>query len=189
MKAILESKDFIKLVDATKRFAAMSDTKPIHTWIRLEFTKESNKVTAIAVDGYKMGFETRNCFDLDEDFVAYIRPNIKKPFVSQKYVAIELIGKRLLISYDSDIVGYQQPDGEFLDWKKTYEDIIGKDTTYKIGFNVDHLIAALQSAKASTPDRLRIPAVLEFGNPHEPLVIRTGDGNVKIALPVRLKQE
>lgn len=189
MKAILEGKDFIKLVEATKRFAATTDTKPIHTWIRLEFTKEPNQVTAIAVDGYKMGFETVNCFDLDENFVAYIKPGIKKPLKSQAYVVIELIEKRLLISYDSDIVGYQQPDGEFLDWKKTYAGLTENKVSYKIGFNVDHLIAALQSTKASVPDRLRMPAILEFRSPMEPLVIRTGDGNVKIALPVRLKQE
>lgn len=189
MKAIIGVTDFNRLIDSVKRFAAKSG-KPIHFWIRLEFSAELKTVTAIAVDGYKMGVEVVNCFECDKDFAAYVKPDIKRINKSFEELTVELLDSQLLISYGDISIGYIQPEGEFLDWRQSYREICQTEVDYKIAFNGEHLLAALQSAKASASDDFRrTPIVLKFRGPVSPVAMETENGSFKIALPVRLKGE
>lgn len=184
MKATMQSEDFNRLIDATKKSCARHDSKLIHMWIRIEFS--GTTATAVSVDGYRMHIERAACYDLDESFTAYIKPSMKK-FPRKMYVEIERQDEKLFISCGEDIAGYRQPDGEFLDWQKTYGDIMEKEPILRMGFNSEYMYDALSSLKSCTSDFLRQPIILEVRDPLQPAILRTGDSGERVVLPVRLK--
>lgn len=172
--------------DATKKFTAKSDHSPIHKYIRLDFISNPASVTAVALDGYRMSIEKSICFSVDKNFSCYIKPEMPKCPVAIKQVKLELQGDKVFIEYGDAIVGCKQLKGEPFDYKKSYADMTANEPIYKIGFNADYLIDALQSAKASNGGSFRDPVILELRNPKEPIILKTGGENIKVVLPVRV---
>lgn len=189
MKAVIDGKCFNRIIESTKRFTAQNETKPIHMWIRLEFTKDPAQVKSIAVDGYKMSIESSLCLEVDQDFIVYVKPTITKAGRYEKFVSIELADNKAIVTYQQaeTIAGFVQPKGEFLNWSKVLKDSEAKPATYKIGVNGDHLLAALNGARSSVGNAFTKPIIFEFRSPIEPILLHTGDGNVKMVLPVRTK--
>ena len=64
-----------------------------------------------------------------------------------------------------------------------------KESTFRIGFNGNYLLTALQAAKVSTGGTYKNPIILEFNGPTSPCVIRTNTSDVKMVLPIRIKAE
>lgn len=173
---------FNRLIEATKSFASKYSAKVIHQYIRLEFRSDYSEVTAIAVDGCRMSVEHAVC-NADEDFVVYVKSNIKLP--RRKNVVIELTEDEAVFRCDGFIFGYQQPHGEFLNW----ESALPKDEpTFRIAFNGEYLLSALQAARVSVGGTYKNPIVLEFRSPVEPVIIKTNGKDVKMVLPIRIKE-
>lgn len=181
MKAKIYTNDFNRIVAATKDFVAKNENKRTHNYIRLEFRSEEQRVSAIAVDGYRMSVEHSVC-ECDEDFNAYIRSNVKLP--SGLNAIFEIQDGEVIIRCGDFIFGYQQPEGEFLDWEK----VLPEAPTFKIGFNGNYLLTALNAAKVSAGNSFKSPIVLEFRGPLEPVIIRTNKDDVKMVLPIRIKE-
>ena len=119
----------------------------------------------------------------EEDFEVYVHGNVKLPKNSQ--VDIELHDNEVILRCDGYVFGYRQPDvPEYLDWKKVVPET---DPAYRIAFNGDYLLSALQAAKASVGGTYKNPVVLEFRSPTEPIVLRTNKKDIKLVLPIRLK--
>lgn len=176
-----------RLIQATRNFTENGGNKPIHEYIRLEFSKEFNSVTAVAVNSYRMLVEHASCM-VEEDFIAYIKPVIP-PAHKESWATIELKDSVCYIDIDGIITGYQQPEGNYLDWMKVLDTALEKPPQYRIGFNGDYLLSALQAAKASVGDVFRSPVVLEFRGPTEPILLKTNKNDYKMVLPVRLGSE
>ena len=187
MKAQISAPSLKRLIQATRGFIDRSDRHPVHKYIRLEFSREFSLVTAIAVDGYKISIEHATC-SVDEDFTAYIKAVIP-PARKNSVAFIELNDGVCSININGCIVGYQQPDDNFIDWKNALSDVDQKPVQYRIGFNGDYLLAALQAAKASVGNTFSKPIILEFRSSLDPLLIKTNQSDVKMVLPVRLKEE
>lgn len=185
MKAQISASSLKQLIQATRGCMDRSDYHSAHKYIRLEFSKEFSLVTAITVDGYKMSVEHAAC-GVDEDFTAYIKAIIP-PARKSSDAIIELKDGTCYINIDGCIVGYQQPKDEFIDWKEALKNTDQKPVKYRIGFNGNYLLTALQAAKASTGNVFRTPIILEFRSPLDPLLIKTNQSDVKMVLPVRLK--
>lgn len=183
MKACMMTEDFNRIIKATKSFVQKTGSRKIYQYIRIEFSAESSRVTAVAVDGYRMSVEHAMCYDCDEDFVIYVRDNIALP--KKNNVMFELVDGECMIKCNDMIFGYVQPDGEFLDWKKVLPE---KAPEYKIAFNGDFMISALQSARTSVGNVFKNPVALEFRGPNEPIILRTNKDDIKMVLPVRIKQ-
>lgn len=186
MQAILMASDLRRLITATKAFVAVSDSRPIHQYIRLDFNKELGSASAIAVDGYRLSIEHAVCGDIDEDFTAYIKPALPKASINDKAI-IEVKDGFCFIRVNDNIVGTRQPGGEFSDCKETISSLDKSPPSYRIGFNGDYLLAALQAAKASCGNSFRTPVILEFRSNQQPIVLRTNKEDIKIVLPVRIK--
>lgn len=186
MTAIIETKNWNRIINATKKFTSTSGGNPTHRCIRLDFRINSSSVTAVALDGYRMSIEHSICFGVDEDFSCYIKPDMPKCPAAIKQVKVELQADKVFIEYGDAIVGCKQPKGEFLDYNKIYADTTAKEPIYKIGFNADYLIDALQSAKASNGGSFREPVILELRSPTAPIILKTGGENIKVVLPIRL---
>ncbi len=183
MKAQIHTNDFNRIVDATKQFAAKNTVRPIYKFIRLEFSAADHSVTAIATDGYRMSIEHSVC-DCDEDFTAYINPATRLPRGMEAIIEIEKAD--LIIRCGDFIFGCQQRDGDFLDWKNVLPE---EEPTFRIGFNGNYLLSALQSAKVSLGNSFRSPVILEFRGAEKPVILRTNKNDLKMVFPVRIKHD
>ena len=181
MKAKIYTNDFNRIIAATKDFTGSKTPGRILDFIRLEFCAGEQKVTAIAVDGFRMSVEHTVC-ECDEDFNAYIRSNVKLP--SGLNAIFEIQDGEAIIRCGDFIIGYKQPEGEFLNWEK----VLPEQPTFKIGFNGNYLLSALKAAKVSAGNSFKSPVVLEFHSPLEPVIIRTNHDDVKMVLPIRIKE-
>lgn len=180
-KARMTTDAFNRLIDATKCFVIKYGSKPIHQYIRIEFHSDSDEVIAIAVDGYRMSVEHAVCKS-EEDFTVYVKSNIRLPRKTD--VEIELTEDEAIFRCDGFIFGYQQPNGEFLDWNN----VLPKgEANFRIGFNGEYLLSALQAARVSVGGTYKKPVILEFRSPTEPVIIKTNGNDVKMVLPVRIK--
>lgn len=185
--AVMNTNVFNTIIAAVKGAVSTSARKPMYEYIRLEFRRENKAVTAIATDGYRLFVEHATCFEIEEDFDCYIKPSVRLPrgqdmrlelkerSETESAVEIECLGC---------IFGFVQPVGEFLDWEKVLPDA----PTFRIGVNAEHLLSALQAAKASVGGTFKQPAILEFRGPIAPITIKTNREDVKMVLPVRIKE-
>lgn len=183
MKARIYTNDFNRIIAATKSFTAESASRPVHQYIRLEFNAEESIVTAVAVDGFRLSVEHAVISDCDESFVAYVKGNVKLP--GKQYATISIEEKEAMIRCAGCVFGYYQPQGDFLDYEKV---IPTGGEPFRIGFNGNLLLSALQAAKVSCGDSFKNPVVLEFRGPVSPVLIRTNNSDVKMVLPVRIKE-
>ena len=184
---IMDTNVFNTIIAAVKGAVSTSVAKPMYKNIRLEFRKENNAVTAIATDGFRLFVEHATCYEVEEDFDCYIKPSVhlprgnsmrlelKKRDETESVVEIECLGC---------IFGFVQPTGPFLDWGKVLPD----SPTFRIGVNAEYLLSALQAAKASAGGAFKQPAILEFRGPIGPIMIKTNREDVKMVLPVRIRE-
>lgn len=171
---------FNRLIDATKAFCSKHNRNACYNFIRIEFHAEDGEAIAVAVDGFRLSAEYAVA-EIEEDFVIYVQSNIKLPANSD--VLFELVNDEAFIRCNGFIFGFKQPAREFFEWEKS---IPTSDVQFKIGFNGDYLLSALQAAKASSGKSFKTPVVLEFRTPLDPVIIRTNQKDVKMVLPVRI---
>jgi len=183
MEATILAANLNRLIGATKAFISQNDRRPKHQYIRIDFCKETQNATAVAIDGYRLAVENATC-TVDEDFTVYIKAVLPKA-TRGGYVAVKLNDNICYLSSGENLTGFRQPGGDFLDYQKTISDITEKPAVYRIGFNGDYLLQALQAAKISCGG-FKTPVVLEFREPQIPIVLRTHKDDIKIVLPVRL---
>ena len=184
--AKIYTNDFTRLIAATKSFVGNSDYRPCDQYIKLEFCAADNQVVAMAVDGYRMSIEHSVISDCDEDFVAFIKSNTKLP--QKQYATISLTedGKEAVIRCCGVSFGYTQPKDSGFEWEKA---IPTSEVKYRIGFNGNYLLSALQAAKVSADGSFRQPVILEFRSNIEPILLRTNKEDIKMVLPVRIKED
>lgn len=188
MKARIFSNDFNRLLDATKGFLADADVvvRPSLSYIKLVFEASISRVTAIAVDGYRMSVEHCVVSDCDADFVAFIKPTIRLP--RGQYFSIELCDNEVAIKGRDFSFSYPQPQRvDPFDFKKVIPE--KEKRVFRIGFNGNYLMTALQAAKVSAGDTFKNPVILEFYGETLPALIRTNKDDIKMVLPVRLKAD
>lgn len=184
MKATIYTNDFNRIIAATKDFVSQShEARKTLRYIRLEFNAADSIVTAIATDGYRMSVEHAIISECDEDFVVYVHSSIKLP--SKMYADIEDVNGETIIKCGGFIFGCQQPEGDFLNWQES----IPGPPAFKIGFNGNYLLSALQAAKVSSGGSLRNLVILEFRGETGPVTMRTNEDDIKMVLPIRLKKD
>lgn len=183
--ARIYTNDLNRLIAATKSFVSDSSHALCNQYIKLEFHAVENQVVAIAIDGYRMSVEHSVISDCEEDFVVFIKSNTKLP--QKQYATISLTEdrKEAVIRCGGFSFGYIQPQDTGFDWKKV---IPTSEVKYRIGFNGNYLLSALQAAKASLGDNFRQPVVLEFRRNNEPILLHTNKEDIKMVLPICLKE-
>ena len=184
MKARILGNDFNRIMDATKQFCDTSTRHKEQEYIRLDFDAEIQRVTAHACDGYRLSVEHSVIGSCDENFTVYIRGGFRLP--KKQYATIEKVENEVQIRCAGALFGFEQPDvSQRFEWQKA----IPKDEpTFRIGFNGNYLLNALQAAKVSAGQTFKNPIVLEFWTPTTPVIIRTNTDNIKMVLPIRIKE-
>ena len=182
LTARIFTNDFNRIIAATKSFAVTSSIRKCHTYIKLEFCAEDQRVTAIAVDGYRLAVEHSVIDRCENDFVAYVKPNIRLP--KNQYATLSLEENEAVIRCGDFMFGYSQPEADKFLWR---EAIPADDPTLRLGFNGNYLLSALQAAKVSIGGSFKDPVVLEFRNNLTPVILRTNKDDIKMVLPIRIK--
>ena len=183
-KATMSGGALNRILEATKTFQSKNNRNAAYNYIRLEFHSDDDEVIAVALDGHRMSVE-HAVAKSEEDFIVYVHGNVKLPKYST--VHIELVDNEVILRCDGYVFGYQQPNTDnvaYIDWKGVIPE---GEPKFKIGFNGDYLLSALQAAKTSVGGTYKTPVVLEFRSSIEPVVLRTNKHDVKIVLPVRIK--
>ena len=180
-KATMTTGAFNRLIAATKAFCSKNNRNPCYHYIRLEFHVDTDEVVAVAVDGFRLAAEHAVAHS-EENFIVYVQSNIKLP--NNAVVEFELVEDEVIIRCNGFIFGYKQPVGEYIDWRNA---IPASDAQFRIGFNGDYLLSALQAAKVSAGGTYKAPVVLEFRSPIDPIILRTNGKDIKMVLPVRIK--
>lgn len=183
MKARILGNDFNRIMDATKQFCDTSTRHKEQEYIRLDFDAETQRVTAHACDGYRLSVEHSVISRCEENFTVYLRSGCRLP--KREYATIEKVGNEAQIRCNGMLFGVEQPDIlQRFEWQK----VIPKDEpSFKIGFNGNYLLNALQAAKISAGQTFKNPIVLEFWTPTTPVIIRTNTDDIKMVLPIRIK--
>lgn len=184
MKATILGNDFNRIMDATKQFCGTSTRHKEQEYIRLDFDAEIQRVTAHACDGCRLSVEHSVIGSCDENFTVYIRGGFRLP--KKQYATIEKVENEVQIRCAGALFGFEQPDvSQRFEWQK----VIPKDKpTFRIGFNGNYLLNALQAAKVSAGQTFKNPIVLEFWTPTTPVIIRTNTADIKMVLPIRIKE-
>ena len=184
MKATILGNDFNRIMDATKQFCGTRTRHKEQEYIRLDFDAETQRVTAHACDGYRLSVEHSVIGSCDENFTVYIRGGFRLP--KKQYATIEKVENEVQIRCAGALFGFEQPDvSQRFEWQK----VIPKDEpTFRIGFNGNYLLNALQAAKVSAGQTFKNPIVLEFWTPTTPVIIRTNTDDIKMVLPIRIKE-
>lgn len=184
MKARIFGNDFNRIMDATKQFCGTSTRHKEQEYIRLDFDAETQRVTAHACDGYRLSVEHSVIGSCDENFTVYIRGGFRLP--KKQYATIEKVENEVQIRCAGALFGFEQPDvSQRFEWQK----VIPKDEpTFRIGFNGNYLLNALQAAKVSAGQTFKNPIVLEFWTPTTPVIIRTNTDDIKMVLPIRIRE-
>lgn len=184
MKAIIFSDDFNRIVGATKQFVSKvhCENRKAKEYIRFDFNADHQKVTAVALDGYKMSVEHSVVSECDENFSVYIMGSFRLP--RNTYAVIEKVDNEVQIRCAGALFGFEQPnDPQPFEWQKVIPE---GEPKFKIGFNGNYLLTALQAAKISAGQTFKNTIVLEFWSPISPVIIRTNTDDIKMVLPIRL---
>ena len=177
MKAKMGTVNFNRMISAVKQFQGHGLSNKSLNFVRIEFHSMTSEAVAIASDGCRLSVE-HAVAESDEDFTIYVDGKTRLP--KEKNAIITLEGDEVMIRCDGCIFGYKQPVGEFFDWERAIPD----EPKFKIAFNGDYLLSALQAAKASCGGSYHCPIVLEFRSNRDPVVIRTNKNDIKLVLPV-----
>lgn len=187
MKAFLQTEDFKRLINSTKKFISKDENRPILQYIRLDFEASLNTIKAVALDGYHMAVERANCLEIDESFSVYIKPYLPVGVKSQ-ITKIEVIGSNCLIDMDGRIIGYRQIEGDPFNDSQVISGAEENPILFKIAVNPQYLMDALQSSKVSGGDFKQEPVIIEYRGDIKPLFLNTKNGK-RMILPCRITEQ
>lgn len=136
--------EFKRLIENTKRFVNKSSGNAMIGYIYLEVNAGAKEITATACDGYKVSIEHAQVFEADESFKFFIKPNIPKITKRDRTVELTVADKKAYITVGENIVGYKQPEAQYVDINKVLNDVNQKEVKAAITVNVKLLKEALQ---------------------------------------------
>lgn len=183
MKAIVNAREFKRLIDNTKRFIRPNvHTSAMMEYIRIKIDIALGEIEATALDGYRIADEYAKFVQADGSFTCYIKPNIPK-LTGIDNIEIELNGDRAYIVAGDSITGYLQPGLEFPDVDVFLKKELERKSKAHVHVNAKYLLDAIQQIPAH--ERIQKPVIsLDVAGPQDPIIIRHGEKNVKLILGV-----
>ena len=189
--ARMNSSDLNRLIRATEAFVNPFDYKhTVAQYIRLDFSAENDLVTAYSIDGYCMAVEHCKCWDIYDDFTAYIKPPLSIPERETVSIFANSRENKLIITGDGYEYQLEQPKHP-LTKNFFHEDLIPekKKIVFRIAFDADKLAKALDAARISAEERYNPPVILEFYGAEEAAILRTNSDDLKLIMPIKLNPE
>lgn len=186
MKAIIDAMEFKRLIDNTKRFVKNYESNKLMQYIYLEVNAETKEIKATALDGHRISIEYGKVKEAGESFKCYVKPMIPKITKRDMYVELELVDKKAYITVNDNIMGYLQPEGEYFKTDKLISDLEEKPALASIYVDAKLLEEALKStANAYYSKYVKV----EIRDKKDPVIIRSKGGNIKLVLPVNVRED
>lgn len=189
MKAILDAKEFKRLIDNTKKFTRWEDANnKLMQYIHVVVDAKSMEIKAEALDGFRISIEYGKLMEADESFSCFISPKIPVIVKGARHAELELVDKKLLIRLGEFIVGCVQPEGEYFRVDEELAKMQKSEPVRTIGLNASYLEDAMKAAK-NTEDWQPV-VEMDVREPNQPVIIRSGKRqgkqNIKVVLAVKI---
>ena len=186
MKAIIKTDDLKRLVKSTRHFISKDENRPVLNFIRLEFEKAVMTVKATGLDGYKLSEENAHIKEIDESFIAYIKPYIPVGIKSD-VITIEMVGNKCFIDAGESSIAYKQPRGDKIDTKKIIGDLESNPAICEFFIDRDFLVDALKSI--CEKENIRESVAFEFRGEDHPILLKSGESKRVVMVKRRRKKE
>lgn len=190
MKATIRADVFKTLIKNAEKFLRKDSSNKMMNYIFLEINAETMEMTAKAVDGHRVSIEKTRLEETDCSFTCFIKPNIPKITKYDLNATVELINGKCFVQVSESIVGYVQPEGEYINLEKIINETEQKEVKAHVFVDANLLKEALASVEVKGNTRPYVK--LEIRDKNNPVVIRYGMGNqkdnVKLVLPVMVER-
>ena len=187
-----------ELIGGTIFAVSENQGRPIHTGVKFEV--EDDKVSAIAVDGFRLARRTYHCEDATGRTLSFVVPaqslkEIEKILQDEdENVAFTLGSKHILFQIGNATLICRLLEGEFLDWRK----VVPTNCPVKLVANVYDLCSSIERVGLVVSEKYMSPVRCVFTNQEVLLKTNTiigaaedrctiaGDGNeLEIGFKVR----
>ena len=160
-----------ELVNGTIFAVSENQGRPIHTGVKFEV--EDDKVSAVAVDGFRLARRTYHCENSTGRNIAFVVPaqglkEVEKILQdAEENVAFTLGSKHILFQIGSATVICRLLDGEFLDWRK----VVPTNCPVKLVAHVADLASSIERVGLIVSEKYKSPVRCVFSN--QELLLRT----------------
>lgn len=187
-KVEINELQFKDLLDGAKNSVSADRYRPVLGYIQIRVNKDN--IVAYSTNGYRASrVEIKNNYEIDEEFVCYIKPFTFKPTKKgTNIVTLELTDAFTLVSFLSDfgVIKQEQPlpKEHFIDLEKIYNKARVHDR--KVAFNCQFVISALKALK-----NIGEKVVFETKSNNKEAFLITAENslikNEQLILPIRIE--
>ena len=159
-----------ELINGTIFAVSENQGRPIHTGVKFEV--ENDKISAIAVDGFRLARRTWHSEDINRN-MSFVVPasglkEVEKILTDTDEDASFTYGSRhILFQVGNATLVCRLLDGDFLDWRK----VVPTDCPIKLTANVSDLASSIERVGLIVSEKYKSPVRCIFGN--QELQLRT----------------
>ena len=172
MKITLDVRKFNELMDFTSKFIGKDKTRPVISQVLLEV--RNGKLTATALDGYKIG--KISFYNKDWEDGSMIIPPMKRMKIKDtSYVTISEDDENIIFETATGSQSVKKFKGDFFKFDSIFPEDKPKEVFRMTAGNIANALSAFP--KDEYVD-------IEYRGEIEPLIVK-GDGSIALVLPVR----
>jgi len=152
------------LISGTIFAVSENQGRPIHTGVKFEV--EDDKVSAIAVDGFRLARRTYHTEEPTGRTLSYVVPaqglkEVEKILVDgDETVAFTMGQKHIMYQIGNATLICRLLEGEFLDWKK----VVPTNCPIKLTAHVSDLVSSIERVGLIVSEKYKSPVRCVFGN-------------------------
>jgi len=160
-----------ELIGGTIFAVSENQGRPIHTGVKFEV--EEDKVSAVAVDGFRLARRTYHCEGTTGQNISFVVPaqglkEVEKILQdTDEDVAFTLGAKHILFQMGCATLICRLLEGEFLDWRK----VVPMDCPIKLVAHVSDLASSIERVGLIVSEKYKSPVRCVFSN--QELLLRT----------------
>ena len=153
-----------ELINGTIFAVSENQGRPIHTGVKFEV--EGQKVSAIAVDGFRLARRTYHCEQDTGRTLSFVVPaqslkEVEKILQDEEgFVAFTLGTKHILFQIGNATLICRLLDGDFLDWRK----VVPTDCPIKLVVHVSDLASSIERVGLVVSEKYKSPVRCLFSN-------------------------
>ena len=152
------------LISGTIFAVSENQGRPIHTGVKFEV--EDDRISAIAVDGFRLARRTYHTDDPTGRTLSYVVPaqglkEVEKILVDgDETVAFTMGQKHIMYQIGNATLICRLLEGEFLDWKK----VVPTNCPIKLTAHVSDLVSSIERVGLIVSEKYKSPVRCVFGN-------------------------
>ena len=152
------------LISGTIFAVSENQGRPIHTGVKFEV--EDDKISAIAVDGFRLARRTYHTEESTGRTLSYVVPaqglkEVEKILVDgDETVAFTMGQKHIMYQIGNATLICRLLEGEFLDWKK----VVPTNCPVKLTAHVSDLVSSIERVGLIVSEKYKSPVRCVFGN-------------------------